>query len=169
MGLLSPHSVDLLLVFACPVAIGPAEEWHSRHTGFQRLLVCLDGSGCAESSLRYAMRLAEEFACEITLLGVPESDLEKTQLLKYIEKVAQALRADHITAKAMVTGSGPARTIVELSESEDIDLVILTRSGRGNSQRHAALGSVANRVSQTTQRPLLLVGGSKPGGARWTL
>ena len=57
----------------------------------------------------------------------------------------------------MVTGSGTARTIVAVSESEDADLVILAKSGRGDSHRRAALGSVANRVIQTTQRPVLLV------------
>ena len=111
--------------------IRPTEEWRSRRTRLQRLLVCLDGSRSAESTLRYVRRFAEAFKSEILLLGVPEADFEETQLLKYLENVAQALQAKNLKARAIVMGSGPARTIVAVSESEDADLVILAKSGRG--------------------------------------
>ena len=141
--------------------IRPTEEWRSRHTRFQRLLVALDGSWSAERVLRYARTLAEVFESEILLLGVPEADFEEKQLLTYLEGVAEALRRRNLKARAIVTGSGSARTIIAVSESEDADLVILAKSGRGNSHRRVALGSVANRVIQTTQRPVLLVDASE--------
>ncbi len=137
--------------------IRPTEEWHSRHTRFQRLLVGLDGSRSAESALGYAEKFAEVFKSEILLLGVPEADFEEEALRKYLETVAQALQGRNLKARTIVTGSGPARTIVAVSESEDADLVILAKSGRGGSHRHVALGSVVNRLIQTTQRPVLLV------------
>ncbi len=146
--------------------IRPTEEWRSRHTRFQRLLVALDGSWSAERVLRYARTLAEAFESEILLLGVPEADFEEKQLLKYLKSVAEALRRRNLKARAIVTGSGSARTIVAVSESEDADLVILAKSGRGNSHRRVALGSVANRVIQTTQRPILLVDASERRSAR---
>ncbi len=142
------------------VLIRPTEEWRSRRTRFQRLLVGLDGSSSAERVLGYARKFAESFHSEIVLLGVPEADFEKAHLKKYLEKVAGDLRAINLQAKAIVTGSSPARTIVSVSESEDADLVLLGKSGRGSSRRYAALGSVANRVIQTTQRPVLLVDAS---------
>ena len=141
--------------------IRPTEEWHSRGTRFQRLLVGLDGSRSAESALGYAQKFAEVFKSEILLLGVPEADCEEEELRKYLESVAQALQKRNLKARMMVTGSGPARTIVAVSESEDADLVILAKNGRGGSHRHAALGSVANRLIQTTQRPVLLVDASE--------
>lgn len=144
--------------------IRPTEEWHSRRTRFQRLLVGLDGSRSAESALDYAQKFAEVFKSEILLLGVPEADFEEEELRKYLESVAQALEGRNFTARTMVTGSGPARTIVAVSESEDTDLVILAKTGRGGSHRHVALGSVANRLIQTTQRPVLLVDASSDGG-----
>ena len=137
--------------------IRPTEEWRSRRTRFQRLLVGLDGSRSAESVLRYARKFAQVFESEILLLGVPEADFEEEELRKYLESVAKALRGRNLKTRAMVTGSGPARTIVAVSESEDADLVILAKNGRGSSHREVSLGSVANRVVQTTQRPLLLV------------
>ena len=146
--------------------IRPTEEWRSRRTRFQRLLVGLDGSWSAERVLRYARTLAEVFESEILLLGVPEADFEEKQLLTYLEGVAEALRRRNLKARAIVTGSGSARTIIAVSESEDADLVILAKSGRGNSHRRVALGSVANRVIQTTQRPVLLVDASEGRSAR---
>ena len=146
--------------------IRPTEEWRSRRTRFQRLLVGLDGSWSAERVLRYARTFAQAFESEILLLGVPEADFEEPQLLKYLEGVAGALRERKLKARAIVTGSGTARTIVAVSESEDADLVILAKSGRGDSHRRAALGSVANRVIQTTQRPVLLVDASEGGSTR---
>ena len=141
--------------------IRPTEEWRSRRTRFHRLLVGLDGSQSAESVLRYARKFAQVFESEILLLGVPEADFEEKQLRKYLESVAHALQGRNLKAKALVTGSGPARTIVAVSESEDADLVILAKNGRGSSADRSALGSVANRVIQTTQRPLLLVDASE--------
>ncbi len=138
--------------------IRPTEEWRSRRTRFERLLVGLDGSRSSENVLPYARKFAEAFGSEILLLGVPEADFEETQLLKYLENVAQALRGRNLKARALATGSGPARTIVAVSESEDAALIILAKNGRGSSRRRVALGSVANRVIQTAERPVLLVG-----------
>ena len=126
---------------------------------FHRLMVCLDGSRCAESSLSYARAIASLFHSEILLLGVPESDNEKAQLEQYLETVAQAFRKQNINARAMATGSGPARTIVEVSDSESADLIVIAKSGRGGSEDRADMGSVANRVLQLTRRPVLLIKG----------
>jgi nucleotide-binding universal stress UspA family protein len=145
--------------------IRPTEQWRSRRTRFHRLLVGLDGSQSAESVLRYARTFAQVFESEILLLGVPEADFEEEELRKYLESVAQALQGRGLKTRAVVTGSGPARTIVAVSESEDADLVILAKNGRGTSSRGVALGSVADRVIQTTQRPLLLVDAPE-GGSR---
>jgi nucleotide-binding universal stress UspA family protein len=146
--------------------IRPTDEWRGRSVRFQRLLVALDGSRSAEKTLSYARKFAETFGGEIVLLGIPEADFEGPQLLGYLQNVAHALQARNLNARAVVTGSGPARTIVSVSESEDADLIILAKSGRGNSYRYDALGSVANRVVQTTQRPLLLLDASAEGQAR---
>lgn len=137
--------------------IRPTEAWHSRRTRFKRLLVGLDGSLVSESALRYARKFAETFGSEVLLLGVPEADFEEKELRKYLESMALALQSRNVQARAIITGSGAARTIVSVSELEDADLVILTKNGRGGSVRDVMLGSVANRVIQTTQRPVLLV------------
>lgn len=149
-----------------PVLLVPAaEEWDNRVTSFRRLLVALDGSRNSESTLRYARKFAEVFASEILLLGVPETDSEGPTLRTYLEEVAKAVRERNLHARVLVTGSGPARTIAETSESEQCDLVILAKNGRGGSHRRGELGSVAIRAIHTLQRPMLLVGPSMPYSA----
>ena len=130
---------------------------------FNRLLVGLDGSRNAESTLPYARMFARVFHSELLLLGVPEADFEEPQLIDYLEKVSSALRNANLKAKALVTGSGAARTIEEVSESEASDLVILAKNGRGGSFRRAALGSVAARAIQTVECPILLIDTSEFG------
>lgn len=142
----------------CPVLlIRPTEQWRSRHTRFEKLLVGLDGSANSEYVLKYARSLAQKFHSRILLLAVPEVDAEEADLRQYLNNVAEALRKSGLDIQALVAGSGPARTIVELSESENADLLILAKKGRAGSTRDSTLGSVANRVIQTAQRPVLLV------------
>jgi nucleotide-binding universal stress UspA family protein len=130
---------------------------------FERLLVGLDGSHNAESTLPYARKFAEVFDSELLLLGVPEADFEEPQLVDYLEKVSSALQKANLKSKALVTGSGAARTIAEVSESEGSDLVILAKNGRGGSFRKAAMGSVAVRAIQTVECPILFIDTSEFG------
>ena len=137
--------------------IRPTEEWRSRRTQFKRLLVNLDGSQSAERVLRYARTIARKFQSEILLLAVPEADSDEPKLRKYTESVASALRTRGFPVRSLVTGSGPARTIVSLSDSEGVDLIMLATHGRGGLGRHVTIGSVADRVIQVTQVPVFLV------------
>lgn len=137
--------------------VRPAEQGHSTGVHFRRLLVGLDGSWRAEAVLRYARKFAEVFESEILLLGIPEPDVEKELLFKYLESVAHALRGRNLKTRAIVSGSNPAREIVAISESEDAGVILLTKSGRGGLPRSGPLGRVANLVVQTSQRPVLLV------------
>ena len=57
----------------------------------------------------------------------------------------------------MVTGSGPARTIVDVSDSESADLIMMVTHGRGGPQRPIEVGSVTARVLQSTQCPVFVV------------
>lgn len=91
------------------------------------------------------------------LLSVPEADAEEARIRHYLESVAAALRKRNLQVRPLVTGSGPARTIVAISESEDTDLIMMATRGRGGSANNVAIGSVAERVVQVTQFPVFLV------------
>jgi nucleotide-binding universal stress UspA family protein len=160
---LSDTTTRIIRRAASPVLlVRPTEvrEGHSKR--LERLLVCLDGSENAELVLPYARAIAKQCGAEIVLLSVPESDFEYPKLKEYLEGVAAALRRRDLKCRSIVSGSGPAQIITELSESEDADMILLASQGRGGLDRALEIGSVADRVMQSAQRPVLLVFASQP-------
>jgi nucleotide-binding universal stress UspA family protein len=75
---------------------------------------------------------------------------------QYLEGIATPLRQAGLHIEALVTGSGPARTIVAVAESEGADLIMLATHGRGGMER-LFMGSVVDRVLQNTRRSVFLM------------
>ncbi len=140
---------------------------------FKKILVTLDGSEYSERSLPYAKLFSKVFGAEILLLSVPEvPEAEKygpmadvviemrqqaeATATQYLEGVATRLQANGNPVHILVTGSNPARTIFQVSEAEDVDLIMMATRGRGGLDR-ILMGSVAERLVQHTVRPVLLV------------
>ncbi len=140
---------------------------------FKKILVTLDGSEYSERSLPYAKLFSQVFGAEILLLAVPEvPEAEKygpmadvvvemrqqaeATATQYLEGVATRLQANGNPVHILVTGSNPARTIFQVSEVEDVDLIMMATRGRGGLDR-ILMGSVAERLVQHTVRPVLLV------------
>ncbi len=137
----------------------PTDGWRSRGTGFKRLLVSLDGSTYSERVLPYVRLIAQNFSSDVTLLTVPvgnSSNAYREQLGHYLQGVADELRENGVRANIMVTGNGPARTIVNISQEQMIDLIMLATKGRGGFDK-LMLGSVADRIVETMPCPLFLV------------
>ncbi|CAN5864386.1 hypothetical protein BH18ACI4_BH18ACI4_28330 [soil metagenome] len=148
----------LIRILSTPVLLlRPTEAWQSRTTQFKRLLVTLDGSEAAEAVLRYARTLARTFESEIILLSVPESDAEHARIEEYLNSVTSALGDIGHSARALVAGSGALRSILEVSASEQADLIMMTTHGRGALEREASIGSVADRVIDAANCPVFLV------------
>jgi nucleotide-binding universal stress UspA family protein len=80
----------------------------------------------------------------------------ESRMCRYLEGIATAFCQEGLEAKSLVTGSGPARTVVSIAESEAVDLILLATHGRGGMDR-LFLGSVADRVVQNTCCPVFLV------------
>ena len=91
------------------------------------------------------------------LLSVPEAEPNETRIRHYLDTVAAALKQRSLNVRPLVTGSGPARTIIAVSESEDADLIMMATRGRGVAADGVVIGSVAERVVQETQCPVFLV------------
>jgi nucleotide-binding universal stress UspA family protein len=146
-----PQAMTPLLVLRA------TDDWRSRGTQFQRLLVCLDGSERAEQALRYARALAKGFSSELLVLGVPEIESEEPRLREYLEKVVKALQTLGLDARRLVTGSTPGSTIVEVARERAADLILMASAGRGEAGRRASIGSVVEEIMQTTPCPLLII------------
>jgi nucleotide-binding universal stress UspA family protein len=138
------------------LAVRPTDEWTSRTSRFSRLLVTLDGSESAEAVLPYVRAMARTFDSEIVLVAVPESEAEQIQLEQYVNSVVQALRARGFRVKGIVTGSGAARTILAVSREENVDLIMIATRGRGGLATLEGVGSVTERVVESTHCPVFL-------------
>jgi nucleotide-binding universal stress UspA family protein len=139
----------------------------------QRLLVALDGSDSAERVMPYAMTLANTFQGEILLLSVPEvpevsqfgaaHDWVETmrteaeiESWKYLDSIMAAVHDACPSIRTLVTGSRPATVIAEVSEAEQVDMIVMATQGRGGLDR-LWMGSVTERVVQQTELPVFLL------------
>jgi nucleotide-binding universal stress UspA family protein len=139
----------------------------------ERILVPLDGSILSEQALPYSRNLSKALESELILLTVPvvpssesyraagqvvEAIREKAEenMREFLDAVAGSLQSDGVKARALVTGSMPARTIVTVSDEEDVDLILMTSQGRGGLDL-LLTGSVAGRVVQQTNVAVMIV------------
>ena len=160
--------LDIPILLVQVFESGPSEAPH-----LGRILVALDGSAYAELLLPYARLIAKQFACELMLIivpAVPEGEkyrapasIVKTvrkkavaNMQKYLDSVAEKLREDGLTVRTVVTGSYPARTIVDVGKREGVDLIMITSQGRGGVDL-LFMGSVAQQVVQLTDCPVFII------------
>ena len=139
----------------------------------QRLLVALDGSIKSEQALPYARMLGKSLNCELILMSVPAvpsvksyrapADVVETirmkavaNMQKFLEAVARSLRDEGLVVRTIVTGSMPARTIVETALNENVDMIMITSKGRGGLD-YIMVGSVAQRIVENTEIPVFIV------------
>lgn len=151
-----------------PERLAPGET-----PNFSKVIVTLDGSNFSERILPYAKLLAGNINGEIILLTVPEVpepamfgamqdaviELRReaeTDAWRYLKGIANQLDQEGVSVRTVVTGSRPARTIVEVAEQENAGLVMLATHGRGGLDR-LFVGSVADRVIHDTTCPVFLV------------
>ncbi|MGB7874500.1 MAG: universal stress protein [Anaerolineales bacterium] len=139
----------------------------------KRILVALDGSISSEHTLPYARALAKAFKSEIFLVSVPaipsasdyrapaeylESLRNKkdTNMRKFLSAVARGLRKDGLRVHTLVTGSIPAKTIVEVAAAKHVDLIMMTSRGRGG-LKLLFMGSVAEQVVQDSDQMVFMM------------
>ena len=140
----------------------PTDEWASRFSEFKKILVALDGSAEAEIILPLVKLIADTFHNEVLLISVPEgaeSENYAETMQQYLDGIAARLDSEKTQTKALLGGSGPARTILAFAESEKADLIVMATHGRGGAERieKLSLGSVSTRVIAKTKCPILLV------------
>jgi len=140
---------------------------------FEKILVALDGSIHSERTLPYARAIAQSFKSDIILLSVPDvpnaseyrapadfleglRDKKETNMRKFLSAVERGLEKDGLNVKTLVSGSSPAKTIVEVSHANQVDMIMMTSRGRGGLQL-LFLGSVADRVVQAADQMVFMM------------
>jgi nucleotide-binding universal stress UspA family protein len=162
------HLLDIPVLLVQVFESGPPHA-----PDFGRILVALDGSVFSEQALPYARTFAQAFGAELMLLSVPavpESSQYRApasvlsairrqavgNMRAFVEAVATTLRGAGLQVRTIVTGSRPARTIVDVGKREAVDLIMLSSQGRGGLDL-LFMGSVAQQVVQLSDSPILIV------------
>jgi nucleotide-binding universal stress UspA family protein len=162
------HLLDIPILLVQVFESGPPEAPH-----LGRILVALDGSAFAEQLLPYARLLGKQFDCELMLIcvpAVPEGEKYRApasvilairkqaevSMRKYLASVAESLLAEGLAVRTVVTGSYPARSIVDVGKREGVDLIMVTSQGRGGLDL-LFMGSVAQQVVQLTDSPVFII------------
>ncbi|MGB3714382.1 MAG: universal stress protein [Candidatus Promineifilaceae bacterium] len=139
--------------------IRPFGHRNDKILALKKVLVALDGSADSELSLPYAAVIGQRFSSDLLLLSVPD-DLESSSQINslniYLDRVASTFDDLKLKTETVVIGSDPGYTILEVAESENVDLIMLATHGRGDRERFM-IGSVADTVINHMSCPVFLV------------
>ena len=125
---------------------------------YPKIIVPLDGSAFAESALAPAARLAEDLGGHLVLLSMQDDPVSIRTAAEYLSTLQTRLQMDFSRVPTMVevrTGN-PAQGIVTAVDVLEADLVFMATHGR-TGPRRAVLGSVAGKLLQDGDAPVILV------------
>ena len=137
---------------------------------YKKILLPTDGSGYAEQEVDRVSNLISDGG-EIIILSVAGKLTSSAfQRRKNIRKVNEVLKKDAETAvanmeklfdsslnvKTMVRVGFAAEVIIEVAKEENVDLIVISASGKGGLHRFI-LGSVAEEVLSKADGDVLLV------------
>jgi nucleotide-binding universal stress UspA family protein len=136
----------------------------------KRILVPLDGSGTAERALPLAWGIAARTGAEVLLLSAvvpgehwagpalvnPSDEDERCAAEDYLQSVARPTIVRRLNTRIFAIPGRAASVITGAAEAEECDLIIMTTQGRSGLSTWV-VGSVADKVRQSGQTPLLLI------------
>ncbi len=151
---------------------------------FKRVLVPLDGSRLSSRALPYAVEIASKFAAGIHLVRIVRPAIPVTastgmttspaavevamegaliedrrnaaRARKYLKRKLRELRSARNNISYQVVIGDPARSIIDIANDDEIDLVVMTTHGASGLKR-AIMGSVADRVIRESGKPVMVI------------
>ena len=136
----------------------------------ERILVPLDGSSAAEMVIPYAEEIAVKFKSDLVLMNVSEPSgpevehLYRSYLEHTVEQTESLLRgrkeAEATKVSLEVLLGDPATEILRRAAASDIVLIAMASRGcsaDGQCYEPWLLGSIASKVVQASDKPVLLV------------
>jgi nucleotide-binding universal stress UspA family protein len=175
--------VQVLAEAGCALQTIPAALFNQiprerRQTMYRKILLPLDGSTLSELALPHAEALAQRFESELLLVRVcppiagsfefysfaAEAVDENQDLPVQAEKGAEAylmfmqdkLHLKGIKSCYFVLHGQISETILEIAETEQVDLIVMSTHGRSGVSRWV-YGSVAAKVLQAAPCPVFLI------------
>jgi nucleotide-binding universal stress UspA family protein len=141
-----------------------------------QILVPIDGSENARDAAQYAVRLAQAFESQVTFLHVV-SDTVVAELAQretgdgerrardrlveqgraYLHDVARLAEQRAVQHRETIGDGDPCAVICETAASIGADLIVMGKIGHHGARR-ILVGSIARRVIESSERPVLIVG-----------
>ena len=142
----------------------------------KKILVPTDFSPASQNAFRYALRYAEEFGAELTLLhvltptpsarfaavpGFPDApfffEINFSGAEKKLRVLITSTRNGNVESPRWKVRTGvPSHEIVEAAKEMDTDLIIIATHGY-TGWKHFCIGSTAERVVRAAPCPVLVV------------
>jgi len=139
----------------------------------KKILVPIDFSPPSKNALKYAVRFAEEFGGELTLLhvlepqsmtgfmAIPEAtgfvEADIVAAGKNLRSLIASVRNRKIERAHWKVRAGlPSHEIVETAKDLDVDLIVVATHGY-TGWKHFCIGSTAERVVRAAPCPVLVV------------
>ena len=144
-----------------------------RSLRLNRILTPIDFSPASQNAFKYALRFADEFGGEVTLLYVLEpapstsfiaipgatvfSEAEYSTAEENLRSlIAAAYKGDGKRLHWRVRVGIPSHEIVEAAKEADVDLIVIATHGY-TGWKHFCIGSTAERVVRAAPCPVLVV------------
>ena len=138
----------------------------------KRILVPVDGSSPARSAVEYACEQFHDGSIVLMYVMNPLADLSRNQAFpgysqddefrnerEKAEYVLESLRdeiPDTVSVETEVWAGDPARTILQYTDNNDVDQIVIGSHGRKGAAR-VLLGSVAETVIRRSRVPVTVV------------
>jgi nucleotide-binding universal stress UspA family protein len=141
------------------------------------ILVPLDGSEVAAAILEQVVALARGYEAHLLLLtvGYPSPSTPsfpgQTPMIPIfqaeasLQRVRAYLETQGLTVSTMVCLGEPAYEILDVAERQNVDLIVINSRG-GGGKPWPFLGSVAEAVTRTSARPVLVLHAQAAEGER---
>jgi nucleotide-binding universal stress UspA family protein len=123
----------------------------------KKVLVGVDGSEYAEKALKQAIKIAEKFSAEITVVNVYHAPAGQDVSQKILDKAKEILENSKVKFKLVsVLSPNTPKVITDMAEKEKFDLIVV--GSRGIGAVHAYLiGSVCNKICYDSPVSVLIV------------
>ena len=141
---------------------------------YKKILIAIENSDADRTVLEHVQHLAKLTGASLLLVHVAdgwvarnydELALRESEEMKddraYLAKVQQELVANGFDTRTHLAMGEPARELVRVAESEEVDLIAMSTHGHRLLQ-DIIRGSTADRVRHNVSIPVLMIKASKP-------
>jgi nucleotide-binding universal stress UspA family protein len=145
-----------------------------KKSGYKKILVPVDFSGCSQKGLDYAIGFANELGAEIALLhatylgyihsseGTALYDIPGLQKAarksaeRQMQKLVRAAKFGRVKFETVFTEASPVLDICDFAKNHDVDLIITSTHGLTGFQ-HVLIGSIAEKMVRHAPCSVLVV------------